>query len=282
MALSFRLEARVADAQDCLGNWNLLQDLKELFCTNCIRQIHDDIKQFRQKGSVDTEIPPNEDQLIKNVITMTDLEIMKVERITSINQIFDIKADIHDANAKLNEYWKLVIERREVKRQKSIIRAIEYNKQAEIHARESAAKLLQSFLKKRIEKIKSEASPSSLKENENTNNHINDRMLLVKHKLLVLSGKGGVGKSTCAAQLAYTIAQQGYQVGLLDIDICGPSIPHMLGLIGHEVHQSASGWSPVYVDDNLGVMSIGFMLPSNDDAIIWRGPRKNGNNILIY
>ena len=123
---------------------------------------------------------------------------------------------------------------------------------------------------------------SSLKENENTNNHINDRMLLVKHKLLVLSGKGGVGKSTCAAQLAYTIAQQGYQVGLLDIDICGPSIPHMLGLIGHEVHQSASGWSPVYVDDNLGVMSIGFMLPSNDDAIIWRGPRKNGNNILIY
>lgn len=50
----------------------------------------------------------------------------------------------------------------------------------------------------------------------------------------------------------------------------------MLGLVGHEVHQSASGWSPVYVEDNLGVMSIGFMLPSKDDAIIWRGPRKNG------
>jgi len=50
----------------------------------------------------------------------------------------------------------------------------------------------------------------------------------------------------------------------------------VLGLVGHEVHQSASGWSPVYVDDNLGVMSIGFMLPSKDDAIIWRGPRKNG------
>ena len=69
---------------------------------------------------------------------------------------------------------------------------------------------------------------------------------------------------------------QGKQVGLLDIDICGPSIPRMLGLEGHEVHQSASGWSPVYVDDNLGVMSIGFMLPSKDDAVIWRGPRKNG------
>lgn len=50
----------------------------------------------------------------------------------------------------------------------------------------------------------------------------------------------------------------------------------MLGLVGQEVHQSASGWSPVYVEDNLAVMSIGFMLPSLDDAVIWRGPRKNG------
>ena len=62
----------------------------------------------------------------------------------------------------------------------------------------------------------------------------------------------------------------------MDVDICGPSVPRMLGLTGHEVHESASGWSPVYVEDNLGVMSIGFMLPDNDSAIIWRGPRKNG------
>eukprot|EP01036_Dinobryon_divergens_P057031 gene57031-76150_t len=89
-------------------------------------------------------------------------------------------------------------------------------------------------------------------------------------------GKGGVGKSTFSAQLAFTLAKKGKQVGLLDIDICGPSIPRMLGLLGEQVHQSATGWSPVYVTDNLGVMSIGFMLPSNDDAIIWRGPRKNG------
>ena len=85
------------------------------------------------------------------------------------------------------------------------------------------------------------------------------------------SGKGGVGKSTFSAQLAFTLASQGFQVGLLDIDICGPSIPRMLGLVGQEVHQSAAGWSPVYVDDNLGVMSIGFMLPASDDAVIWRG-----------
>lgn len=105
---------------------------------------------------------------------------------------------------------------------------------------------------------------------------MSDRMALVKHKILVLSGKGGVGKSTVSAQIAFALAARGKQVGLLDVDICGPSIPRMLGLLGHEVHQSAEGWSPVYVDDNLGVMSIGFMLPNVDDAIIWRGPRKNG------
>lgn len=105
---------------------------------------------------------------------------------------------------------------------------------------------------------------------------ISTRLSSVKHKILVLSGKGGVGKSTFSAQLAFTLAKDGKQVGLLDVDICGPSIPRMLGLLGEQVHQSASGWSPVYVADNLGVMSIGFMLPSQDDAVIWRGPRKNG------
>lgn len=65
------------------------------------------------------------------------------------------------------------------------------------------------------------------------------------------------------------------QVGLLDVDICGPSIPKMLGLEGEEVHQSGAGWSPVYVTENLGVMSIGFMLPDPDGAVVWRGPRKN-------
>ena len=107
--------------------------------------------------------------------------------------------------------------------------------------------------------------------------HVLNRMAQVKHKILILSGKGGVGKSTVSSQLSYALAQDtSKEVGLLDIDICGPSIPRMLGLMGHEVHQSASGWSPVYVEDNLGVMSIGFMLPSTDDAIIWRGPRKVG------
>lgn len=105
---------------------------------------------------------------------------------------------------------------------------------------------------------------------------IEERMSSVNHKILVLSGKGGVGKSTFAAQLSFALAGLDKQIGLLDIDICGPSIPKMLGLEGQEIHQSNLGWSPVYVEDNLGVMSIGFMLPDPDEAVIWRGPRKNG------
>lgn len=101
----------------------------------------------------------------------------------------------------------------------------------------------------------------------------------VKNIILVLSGKGGVGKSTVSSQLALTLAHiedQKYQVGLLDIDICGPSIPRMLGLEDQEVHQSNDGWTPVYYEDNLAVMSIGFLLSNKNDAVIWRGPRKNG------
>ncbi|XP_044467091.1 cytosolic Fe-S cluster assembly factor NBP35-like [Mangifera indica] len=105
---------------------------------------------------------------------------------------------------------------------------------------------------------------------------IAERMATVKHKILVLSGKGGVGKSTISAQLSFALAAMDFQVGLLDIDICGPSIPKMLGLEGQDIHQSNLGWSPVYVESNLGVMSIGFMLPNPDEAVIWRGPRKNG------
>ncbi|KAG9446401.1 hypothetical protein H6P81_012529 [Aristolochia fimbriata] len=105
---------------------------------------------------------------------------------------------------------------------------------------------------------------------------IAERMSTVKHKILVLSGKGGVGKSTFSAQLSYALSSKDYQVGLFDIDICGPSIPKMLGLEGQTIHQSNLGWSPIYVDSNLGVMSIGFMLENPDDAVIWKGPRKEG------
>jgi len=102
------------------------------------------------------------------------------------------------------------------------------------------------------------------------------RLSGVGRVVVVLSGKGGVGKSTVATQLALALAARGHEVGLLDVDICGPSVPRMLGLEGEEIHQSGDGWSPVYAEDNLAVMSIGFMLPNRDDAVVWRGPRKNG------
>jgi len=99
----------------------------------------------------------------------------------------------------------------------------------------------------------------------------------VKHKILVLSGKGGVGKSTFTSLLGHAFATNpDTTVGIMDTDICGPSIPKMMGVENETIHVSATGWSPVWVMDNLGVMSIQFMLPNKDDAIIWRGPKKNG------
>lgn len=61
----------------------------------------------------------------------------------------------------------------------------------------------------------------------------------------------------------------------MDIDICGPSIPLIMGLASHSIHSSAAGWQPAYVSDNLSAMSIGFLLPSASSAVIWRGPKKN-------
>ncbi|GLH08695.1 Cytosolic Fe-S cluster assembly factor NUBP2 homolog [Gryllus bimaculatus] len=98
----------------------------------------------------------------------------------------------------------------------------------------------------------------------------------VKHIIIVLSGKGGVGKSTVSTQLALCLREGGYKVGLLDVDLCGPSIPHLLNLEDQDVHQAPQGWIPVYADKEkqLAVMSIGFLLKSKNDSIVWRGPKK--------
>jgi Mrp family chromosome partitioning ATPase len=100
----------------------------------------------------------------------------------------------------------------------------------------------------------------------------------VSHVVLVLSGKGGVGKSTMAAQLSHALASRGYAVGLLDVDLCGPSAPRMVGVAhqGAVVHKSGSGhWTPVYASPHLAVMSISFLLQNDNQAVVWRGPRKN-------
>ncbi|EDV27718.1 Cytosolic Fe-S cluster assembly factor NUBP2-like protein [Trichoplax sp. H2] len=99
----------------------------------------------------------------------------------------------------------------------------------------------------------------------------------IKSVVLILSGKGGVGKSTVASQIALELANGGNKVGILDVDLCGPSIPRVLGLEDKDVHQCADGWIPVYADKNekLAVMSIGFLLRNSKDAVVWRGPKKN-------
>ncbi len=99
------------------------------------------------------------------------------------------------------------------------------------------------------------------------------RMCRIGHKIAVLSGKGGVGKSTVAVNLATALALNGLRVGLLDIDIHGPSVPTMLGLEGQSLKGTEGDLQPVEFG-GLKVMSIGFLLQNPDDAIIWRGPMK--------
>lgn len=107
------------------------------------------------------------------------------------------------------------------------------------------------------------------------------RLNTVKNIIVVLSGKGGVGKSSVSTQLALNLyaSSPHARVAILDIDLTGPSIPRMLGLDGNGVHQSSDGWVPVYADGSearLGCMSIGFLLKSSGDSVVWRGPKKNG------
>jgi Mrp family chromosome partitioning ATPase len=103
---------------------------------------------------------------------------------------------------------------------------------------------------------------------------VNERMSRVKYKLLVLSGKGGVGKSTVAANIATALALEGKKVGLLDIDVHGPTIPQLLGLNRERIEMKDEALIPAKIGDNLEVMSIGFFLPEEDSAVIWRGPMK--------
>jgi Mrp family chromosome partitioning ATPase len=104
---------------------------------------------------------------------------------------------------------------------------------------------------------------------------INARMAQVKHKICVLSGKGGVGKSTVAVNLAAALADAGNKVGLLDVDIHGPSIPTMLGLGSATLISNADSVDPVCLG-NLKVMSVGFLMQDEDAPFIWRGPMKMG------
>lgn len=105
-------------------------------------------------------------------------------------------------------------------------------------------------------------------------NELQERLGKIKHKILVLSGKGGVGKSTIAANVACSLSLRGFRTGLLDVDFHGPSIPTLLHLEGQAVYSGPGGLVPIEYNQQLKVMSLGFLLRNQDDAVIWRGPVK--------
>lgn len=100
------------------------------------------------------------------------------------------------------------------------------------------------------------------------------RMHAIGRRIFVLSGKGGVGKSTVAVNLAVALARRGRRIGLLDVDVHGPSVPTLLHVPDSRVLVEDEMLVPVPVTDRLKVLSLGFLASSGDDAIVWRGPRK--------
>lgn len=101
---------------------------------------------------------------------------------------------------------------------------------------------------------------------------VRENMKNVKHKIVVLSGKGGVGKTTVATNLAMSFAKKGLKSGILDVDIYGPNVPKLLGLEGTHPHVEDKTILPIVGPLNLKVMSMGFLLQNTDDAVAWRGP----------
>jgi ATP-binding protein involved in chromosome partitioning len=98
----------------------------------------------------------------------------------------------------------------------------------------------------------------------------------IKHEIIVMSGKGGVGKSTVTVNLAVALAMRGYEVGILDADIHGPNIPKMLNIEDAQIQGDQEGLYPVDAGPHLKVMSTAFLLGDKDTPVVWRGPMKMG------
>jgi Mrp family chromosome partitioning ATPase len=103
---------------------------------------------------------------------------------------------------------------------------------------------------------------------------LKDSLSRIKNKLLIMSGKGGVGKTSTSVNLAVALARQGYRVGLMDVDLHGPDVPRVLGLMGMIGLSPNHKLDPIRFNDNLKVVSIESLSTSKDEAIIWRGPIK--------
>jgi len=115
-------------------------------------------------------------------------------------------------------------------------------------------------------------SPKQVKEEQDAS--VRNSLGRIKNKFIVMSGKGGVGKTSTAVNLSIALARKGFQVGIMDVDLHGPDVPRMLGLEGMPDLNSNRKLTPLRYSDRLGVISMESFLPKRDDAIIWRGPLK--------
>lgn len=126
-----------------------------------------------------------------------------------------------------------------------------------------------------------ETEPCGHAETAEDEHKLHERLAKIKQTLIVLSGKGGVGKSTVAVNLAMSLSMKGFKTGLLDVDIHGPSIPTLLDLKGQIPVVNVGGIEPLECWPRLKAMSIGLLLHNDDQPIIWRGPMK-GNAIKQF
>lgn len=124
------------------------------------------------------------------------------------------------------------------------------------------------------EQVQGEMQKSREQANQEMTQKLKQNMADVKHKILVLSNKGGVGKSSVAVNLSCALAEKGYQIGLLDADLHGPSIAKMLGFEGEKLTGDNGLINPIQVKENLSAVSMASLIASPDTPLVWRGPLK--------
>jgi len=121
----------------------------------------------------------------------------------------------------------------------------------------------------------SSSSCDASEQEKHTEEMLQKRLKEIRYRIMVMSGKGGVGKSTVTVNLAAALVQLGYKVGIIDADIHGPNIPKMLGVTDKGAKSGINGIIPFEPFENLSIMSIGTLLRDDDDAVIWRAPLKH-------